>query len=157
MGWWLVNADTLAGSRFVVSALAEATSSLKTLERGTAAHPGERAWLDAHLTAYRERLADDPVTALLVRTGLMGSWNADFLSPTPAGEGEQTFGEGLARIRETPAEAARADLTVSLGGPLPAQLRRSDLPERAADLLEWVWTEAVLPSWPRRRRIIEAD
>lgn len=157
MGWWLVNADTLARSRFVVSALAETTSSLKTLERGTAAHPGERGWLDAHFPAYRERLAGDPVTALLVRVGLGGSWNADFLTPTPAGEGEQTFGEELARIRETPAETALADLAVSMGGPLPARLRRSDLPERAADLMEWVWTEAVLPYWPRRRQIIEAD
>ena len=36
---------------------------------------------------------------------------------------------------------ARADLAVSLGGPLPAALRRADLPGRAADLLEWVWAE----------------
>ncbi|MDP9843184.1 ArsR/SmtB family transcription factor [Streptosporangium lutulentum] len=157
MGWWLVNADTLAGSRFVVSPLAEVTSSLKTLERGTAAHPGERGWLDVHLPAYRERLADDPVTALLVRAGLGRGWNADFLTPTPVGEGEQGFEEELARVRETPAEVARADLAVSLGGSLPAGLRRSDLPERAAGLLEWVWREAVLPYWSRRRRIIEAD
>jgi DNA-binding transcriptional ArsR family regulator len=157
MGWWLVNADTLAGSRFVISPLAEATASLQALERGTAAHPGERVWLDAHRPAYRERLAGDPVTALLVRVGLGRNWNADFLTPTPTGEGEREFEEELARIRETPPEAARADLTVSLDGPLPARLRRSDLPERAADLLEWVWTETVLPYWPRRRRIIEAD
>jgi DNA-binding transcriptional ArsR family regulator len=157
MGWWLVNADTLAGSRFVVSALAEATASLKTLERGTAAHPGERAWLDVHLPAYRERQAGDPVTALLIRAALGRNWNATFLTPTPTAEGEPTFAQELARIRETPPETARADLTVSLCGPLPAQLHRSDLPERTADLLEWVWMESVLPYWPRRRRIIEAD
>jgi hypothetical protein len=29
--------------------------------------------------------------------------------------------------------------------------------ERAAGLLEWVWTETVLPYWPRRRHIFEAD
>ncbi|MGA5702867.1 transcriptional regulator [Peterkaempfera bronchialis] len=157
MGWWLVNADTLAGGRFVLSALAETTASLKTLERGTAAHPGERTWLDVHLPAYRARLADDPVTALLVRVGLGRAWNADFLTPTATGEGEQEFGDEVARIRATPADAANADLAVSLGGPLPALLHRSDLPERAADLMEWVWTESVLPYWPRRRRIIEAD
>jgi len=49
MGWWRVSADTLATSRFVVSPLAETTASLITLQRGTAAHPGERRWLDAHL------------------------------------------------------------------------------------------------------------
>lgn len=157
MGWWQVNADTLAESRFVISALAEAIASLKTLDRGAAAHPGERVWLDAHLPAYRERLAGDPATALLVRVGLGGRWNADFLTPTPVGEGEQSFEEELTRIRRTSAEAAQADLAVSAGGPLPAELRRPDLPERAAGLLEWVWRRAVLPEWPRRRRILEAD
>lgn len=157
MGLWQVNADTLAGSRFVVSALNETIACLVALQRATAAHPGERAWLDAHLPAYRERLSGDPVTALLVRSGLNRHWNADFLTPTPPAEGEPSFAEALTRIRETPAEAARADLTVSLGGPLPSRLCRDDLPERAADLLEWVWAEAVLPYWERRRRIIEAD
>lgn len=44
-----------------------------------------------------------------------------------------------------------------MDGPVPASLHRSDLPERAAAVLEWVWTQAVLPYWPRRRRLIEAD
>jgi DNA-binding transcriptional ArsR family regulator len=157
MGWWRVNADTLAGSRFVFSALAEATASLMALERGTATHPGERAWLDTHQPGYRERLAGDQITALLIRAALGRNWIADFLTPTPTGQGEQAFENELARIRETPAEVVRADLTVSLSGPLPARLRRSDLAERAADLLEWVWRESVLPYWPRRRRIVEAD
>jgi DNA-binding transcriptional ArsR family regulator len=157
MGWWQVSADTLAGSRFVISALAEVTASLITLEQGAAAHPGERAWLDACQPGYRERLAGDPVTALVVRAALGQRWIADFLTPTPTGEGQPAFGDELARMRETSAEAARADLTVSLGGPLPARLRRSDPAQRVADLLEWVWAEAVLPSWPQRRRIIEAD
>ena len=46
MGWWQVNADTLAGSRFVLSPLAETTASLIVLDRGAAAHSGERGWLD---------------------------------------------------------------------------------------------------------------
>ena len=157
MGWWQVNADTLAGSRFVVSPLAEATASLVALEKGTAAHPGERAWLDAHQPAYRQRLAGDPVTALLVQAALRPRWIADLLTLTPSGEGESAFGEELERIRERSPQAARADLTMSLGGPLPASLYRSDLPQRAADLLEWVWTQTILPYWPRRRQIMEAD
>lgn len=158
MGWWLVNADTLAGSRFVVSPLAEAVAGLISLERGVAGHPGERAWLDAHLPAYRARLAGDPLTALTVRAALGHRWLADFLTPTPTGEGEPGFEEELARIRETLPETARANLAVSLRGPLPDPLRHSaDLAERCADVLEWVWTETVLPTWPRRRRIIEAD
>ncbi len=157
MGWWQVNADTLAESRFVISPLAESTASLIVLQRGTAAHPGERAWLDAHRLSYRERLAGDPVTALLVRAALGRRWIADCFTFAPAGDGEPVLSEELARIRERSPEAARNDLTMSLGGPLPARLHRSDLPERAADLLEWVWTQTVLPYWPRRRQIMEAD
>ncbi|NUW38674.1 transcriptional regulator [Nonomuraea rhodomycinica] len=158
MGWWQVDADTLAGSRFVVSALSETVAGFLTLAKATAAHPGERAWLDAHLPAYRGRLAADPVTALLVRAALGHHWIADFLTPTPTGEGEPTFDDELERVRATPAGAVRADLAVALGGPLPAALEhRDDLAGRAADLLEWVWRRTVLPTWPRRRRVIEAD
>ncbi|MFB7620607.1 ArsR/SmtB family transcription factor [Kitasatospora sp. NPDC056181] len=157
MGWWQVNADTLAESRFVVSPLAEAVAGLKLLERGTAAHPGERVWLDAHLPAYRERKAEDPVTSLLLHAALRPAWNATFLTPTPTGAGERTFEEELLRIRRTLPGTARTDLEVALDGPLPARLDRPDLPELAAGLLEWVWTRTVAPDWPRRRRIIEAD
>ncbi|MFH8488451.1 ArsR family transcriptional regulator [Streptomyces longisporoflavus] len=159
MGWWQINADTLAGSRFVVSPLAEATASLFSLERRTAGNPGERAWLDAHLPAYRERLAADPGLADLVRAA-MGDrtrWIADFLTPTPTGEADASFAEELAGIRETPDAVARAHLRVSYGGPLPAGLLRPGVPGRMADLLEWVWTRTVLPRWPRVRTVIEAD
>ncbi|MEU8378080.1 transcriptional regulator [Streptosporangium sp. NPDC048865] len=157
MGWWQINADTLAGSRFVVSALAETTAGLLTLATGTAAHPGERAWLDAHLPAYRHRLSADPIDALLVRAAFGHRWIADFLTPVPTGEGETAFEDELRRVRETPAETVRADLAVALGGPLPAALERADLAGRSAGLLAWVWRETVSPYWPRRRRIIEAD
>ncbi|MFI6512618.1 ArsR family transcriptional regulator [Streptosporangium sp. NPDC050855] len=157
MGWWEVNADTLAGSRFVVSPLAETMACLIALERARAAHPGERGWLDAHLTGYRARLAGDPVTALLVRSALGRNWLADFLTPVPAGEGSPGFEEEVARVRRTPPETARADLETTLQRPVPEALRRPDLPERAARVLEWVWRETVLPYWPRRRRVLEAD
>jgi DNA-binding transcriptional ArsR family regulator len=157
MGWWRVSADTLAASRFVISPLAETTASLITLHRGAAAHPGDRTWLDAHQPAYRERLADDPVTALALRAALGRRWIADFLTPAPLGEGEQPFSEELAPIRDTPPEDVLADLEISLDAQLPAQLRRPDLAPRLAGLLEWVWAECVVAYWPRRRRIIEAD
>ncbi len=157
MGWWQVSADTLAGSRFVISPLAETTASVITLQRGSATHPGERTWLAAHQTAYREYLAGDPVTALAIRAALGRRWIADFLAPAPPGEGERPFAEELAPVRGTPAEVVLADLEISLDGPVPAPLRRPDLAARLAALLEWAWTECVLPYWPRRRRIIEAD
>jgi len=157
MGWWMVSADTLAASRFVISPLAETTASLETLAHGTAAHPGDGVWLDAHRPAFRERLASDPVTAMAVRAALGRRWIADFLAPAPLGEGEQSFSEELAPIHDTPREQVLADLEISLGGQVPAPLLRPDLAPRLADLLQWVWTDCVLPYWPRRRRIIEAD
>ncbi|MGW1796080.1 ArsR family transcriptional regulator [Streptomyces sp. NPDC001984] len=155
MGWWQVNADTLARSRFVLSPLAETFASLKLLHAGVGAHPGETAWLHAHLPAYRARLAAEPVTALLVRSGLGRAWIADFLTPTPR-DGE-TFAEGVARIRSAHPAAARDHLRLSLEGPLPVDLDRDDLPARATALLEYVWHETVRPYWPRRRRVLEAD
>jgi hypothetical protein len=157
MGWWQVSADTLAASRFVISPLAEATASLIVLRRGTAAHPAEKAWLDAHQPAYRERLAADPVTALTVRAAFGRRWIADFLAPAPPGGGEQTFAAELAAVRDADPEHVLADLEVSLGGAVPAPLRRPDLAPRLAGLLDWVWANCVLPYWPRRHRIIEAD
>ncbi|MFJ5732338.1 ArsR/SmtB family transcription factor [Streptomyces paradoxus] len=155
MGWWQISADTLAGSRFVISPFAEAFASLRLLHAAEAAHPGERRWLAAHLPAYRRRLARDPVTAQLISAGIGREWTADFLSPTPR-DGE-SFEQGVERVRAADPEAARAHLTVSLRGPVPAVLNRDDLPERAADLLTYVWTKAVRPYWPQRRHILEAD
>lgn len=156
MGVWLVDADTLAGSRFVVSPLAETFAALAVLEQAAAAHPGERAWLDTHLPAYRARLAADPITALLVRSALGHGWFADFATPPPD-DAPAGFADEVAAVRNAPPDVARADVAVTLGGPLPGALHRDDLPHRMADLLEWVWTHTVAPSWPRNRRILEAD
>lgn len=98
MGWWQVSADTLAGSRFVVSPLAETFACLKALHSRSAAHPGERVWLATHLPAYEGWLAAEPVTAALVRAGLGPEWIADFLTPTP--RGEEDFAAEVARVRE---------------------------------------------------------
>ncbi|MEW2620766.1 helix-turn-helix domain-containing protein [Streptomyces sp. NPDC048106] len=155
MGWWELNADTLARSRFVVSPLAETFARLKLLHAGDAAHPGEREWLRARLPGYRALLAADPVTDRLVRAGLGRDWIADFLTPTP--RAQEDFAEEVARVRSVAPDLARAQLRTSLAGPLPAVLDRDDLPERAAALLEWVWRETVRPSWGRLRRVLEAD
>jgi DNA-binding transcriptional ArsR family regulator len=155
MGWWQVDADALAGSRFVISPLAEVVAAMIALDTATAIHPAERRWLDTHLPAFHARLADDPITALLLRSVWSRRWIADFIWPVP--HGTPSFSEELARVRRTPPETARADIEVVLKGPLPPELHRSDLAERAADLQEWVWTETVLPGWPRRRGILEAD
>jgi DNA-binding transcriptional ArsR family regulator len=155
MGLWQIDTDTLARSRFVLSPFAETFAGLKLLHAGSGAHPGEEAWLRAHLPGYRARLAADPVAGPLVRAALGRSWIADFFCPTSC-EGE-SFEETVSRVRVAGAEEARADLRVSRRGPLPAALERDDLPERAAGLLTYVWEETVRPYWDRRRRVLEAD
>ncbi|MGW0121570.1 ArsR family transcriptional regulator [Streptomyces sp. NPDC003327] len=158
MGWWRIGTDTLAGSGFVVSPLAETVAALKTLHAGAATHPGERAWLRRHLPAYRERLAAEPLDALLVRAAIGPTWNADFLTPTPLGDRERSFEEEVEAVRATEPAAAVDQLAVAVGGPVPEPLRSArDLPERLAGVLSRVWREAVLPEWPRRRRALEAD
>ncbi|GAA4824823.1 winged helix-turn-helix domain-containing protein [Streptomyces ziwulingensis] len=158
MGLWLLDTDTLARSRFVISPLTETVAALIDLEEAVASHPVQQKWLTAHLTAYREQLARDAVAAAVVRAGFRYSWIADFLIPAPVGDGTPRVDEELRRVRTTPPATARADLTAALGGgSLPHALRRDDLPERSAALLEWVWTRTVLPDWERRRRVLEAD
>jgi DNA-binding transcriptional ArsR family regulator len=167
MGWWQVSADTLAGGRFIVSPLAEVTASLITLVRGTAPHAQGRAWLNAHRPAYLALLAADPVTAALVTAAVAPRWIASLFTMPPLGlpagplgfpgTPEETFTAELARIRELPPDRALAELSVDMGSAVPPFLRRPDLPGRAADLLRWVWTESVLPYWPHRRRVLEAD
>ncbi|MFJ6792693.1 ArsR family transcriptional regulator [Streptomyces sp. NPDC091268] len=153
MGWWRIDSDALAGSRFVVSALAETTAALIALERRTPAHPAERAWLADRLPHYRARLAAEPATADLVRAALGRHWLAGFLTPPPDG---RPFEEELAAIRAASDAVVRTDLRAASA--LPDSLARArGLGPRAAELLEWVWAETVRPDWERRRRIAEAD
>lgn len=101
-------------------------------------------------------------TSVPTRWRAAGSWcrrsHADFLTPTPLGEGEPTFEEEMEAVREAEPADAVPQLEVAVGGPVPEPLRsRRDLPRRMAEVLEWVWRETVLPEWPRRRRIVETD
>ncbi|MFI1988059.1 ArsR/SmtB family transcription factor [Actinoplanes sp. NPDC020271] len=156
MGWWQVDADTLATSRFVLSPRAEATAGLMRLRWDTAEIPSDREWLRAHRPAWRERLAADPITAELVEAALRPHWIADFVAPPPA-EVEQPFEDEVAVVRDTSPAAARAHLAEGLGGRLPDTLDRDDLGARTAELLSWVWRTGIAPDWPRRRRLLEAD
>lgn len=159
MGWWRLDADTIAGARFAVSPLAETVAALQTLHRGFAAHPGERAWLDLHRPAFSRLLHSDPHARALLDAALAPDWNATFLTPVPevGSTGPARFAEEVALVRASPPEAVCADLREAHGGPLPALLERGDLAGRAADLLEHVWRTAVRPGWDRRRHLIEAD
>jgi DNA-binding transcriptional ArsR family regulator len=119
VGWWQIDADTLATSRFVLSPLAETTAGLMRLRWNTAEIPPDRAWLRTHRPAYLDRLAGDPVTASLVEAALRPHWIADFVAP-PASELERPFEEEVAVVRATAPARARQDIAEGLGGRLPS-------------------------------------
>ena len=152
MGWWQVNADTLARSRFVISPLAETTASLLALERGAAAHPGERRWLEAHQGAYRGYVKDHPDVPWLIRLSLAHCWVPAVITAAPAGHDEQAFGDELRQITSQSPDLVADDLDV-----LGVERYPDDLQRKGADLLEWVWANTVRPYWPERRKILEAD
>ncbi|MFK3979062.1 ArsR/SmtB family transcription factor [Micromonospora sp. NPDC050397] len=156
MGVWLVDADVLARSRFVVSPLVETVAALKTLAGLSPVLPAQRVWLDTHRPGYLARLAADPFTEAFVRTVFQPRWVADFVV-TPPVDSDGTFATELRRVRGTSPRVARADLGSERSSPLPVELHGDDLPDRAADLLDWVWTRTVRPDWSRRRRLLEAD
>jgi DNA-binding transcriptional ArsR family regulator len=164
VGWWNVDADTLAGSRFVLSPLAETMAGLIRLHRGFSGSSGGSAGL-GDLGAFRARLAADPVDAAVVGAVLRPRWIANFASPAPSG---LSFAAEIAAVRATPAESIRADLVMastagrsfvvpSASSDFGQLLARDDLGDRVADLLTWVWERTVEPDWERRRRILEAD
>lgn len=154
MGVWHLSADTLAQSRFAVSALAETVAVFHALN-GNGAHPSQRAYVDRHVAAYREHLAADAFHADFV-AALSPNWVPDFMFRPPWPE-DRTFHDEIRRVRQTSPEIALADLAGATKGAVPAGLRENELPERVADLLDWVWTHVVRPDWPRRMRMFEAD
>jgi DNA-binding transcriptional ArsR family regulator len=153
VGWWQISADTLAGGRFVISPLAETTASLLILERGTGAHPGEHGWLGRHLAAYRAYANDHPVIPGIIRAAAARNWIPDLISAAPTGDGERSFSAELQQIIAMSPSRVAEDLDIiGLSPPQPG-----DLPAAAAELLEWVWANTVLPHWHKRRKILEAD
>jgi DNA-binding transcriptional ArsR family regulator len=152
MGWWQVSTDALAGSRFVISPLAETTASLLALERGAAAHPGERRWLDTHQAAYFRHAKEYPAIPAILRAAAGRRWIPLLISVPPAAPGGSSFGDELRLIANLHPARVASDLAEV--GLAPAS---DDLPGQAVSLLDWVWTNTVLPHWPVRRRILEAD
>ncbi|GAB3846454.1 transcriptional regulator [Dactylosporangium cerinum] len=154
MGFWQIGTDVLARSRFVVSPLAETVACLSALGGQHATSPPQREWLAAHRATFDARYAGDPFVRPFLRNAIRPGWIADFLVTPPHTPGE-TFSTELARLRRTPDATARAHL--GLDGAVPDVLRADGLAERAADLVEWVWSQLVRPGWPRLRRVFEAD
>jgi DNA-binding transcriptional ArsR family regulator len=137
MGVWLIDADTLAQSRFAVSPLAETMGCLLTRVR-------------------HGDYPSDEFGARFAQTVLSGRWLPDFMCLPPR-PGVERFEDELARVRAVPAEQVMDDLAVTLQGRRPGWLHRTDVAERVADLLERVWRTEVRPQWTRRKRAFQAD
>jgi hypothetical protein len=150
---WVIGTDELAQSRFQTSAMIETASALATLA-GRRAAAGLKQWADTHRPAYQARIADDPFAAAFVQAALRPRWTAGIVVIPPVCS-DRSFRDELRHVRQMPLKDARRDL--SIDGRLPRTLHTRDLPRRAAELLEWVWTQTLRSDWPRRQRIFEAD
>jgi DNA-binding transcriptional ArsR family regulator len=155
MGEWNIASDVLARSRFAVSPLEETVAAIVSLHSGGVV-PGLRTWAAAHRPVFREHLARNAFARQFIEAAFRPTAIADFIV-TPPARSDRTFHDEVRRVRDTSAAVAVADLAKQLGGQVPDILSVPELPERAADLMEWVWTHTVRPDWPRRQRLFEAD
>jgi hypothetical protein len=85
----------------------------------------------------------------------------DFLTPPPLSSRPQ-FDEELRRVRATPPEQIRQDLSVTYGDTLPAGLqslyrRPGSGIDRLVRLLGAYWERALADHWPRLRLVLEGD
>lgn len=155
MGYWKINTEALARSRFVVSPLAETIAAVLTLW-SPRKHPGLESWQRAHQRPFREYVESDPFAHAFLDAAFRPRWNADFVVSPPL-RSDRTFHDELRHIRETPRDVALADMNSSRAEVRGTPLDVPDLADRCADVLEWVWARTVLPDWPRRRSILESD
>ena len=163
MGSWVVSADLLARSRFVVSPFSETVAALTVLSRpDQPGAPWIRSFRALHCEAYLGMLAEDQLRAIVAdhawrpRRGQVPGWIADFLGLPPLGGGA-TFADELSQLAAWDDARVRAEIRQQAAGPLPAALGRPGLRDAVADMLRWVWTTTLASDWPRRRRVLEAD
>ena len=158
----LAGTEDLMRCRFAVSPLWETAAAVRTLAdpRRQAYH---QPWLrKAGRQADAAALA--PLLALLPRSG----YTPDFLTPPPPGPAADIDRE-LARVAATPPGQVAAELTRSLGSPLPGQAPVPDAlqarllvdPARTlselVEILRACWELLVAPQWPRLRGLLDAD
>ncbi|MDN5851670.1 MAG: ArsR family transcriptional regulator [Actinomycetia bacterium] len=155
MGYWKINTETLARGRFTVSPLAETVGAVLAL-RAHRKDPGLEEWQRAHQRPFREYVESDPFARAFLDAAFHPRWNADFVVQPPL-RTDRTFHDELRHVRETPRDVALADLGTSRAQARGTPLDVPDLAERCADVLEWVWSHAVRPDWPRWRSILESD
>jgi hypothetical protein len=155
-----LSVDDLADTRFAISPLWETSESLWALR-----DPGRYALHLPWLRSVIRRLDPGDTRVLL---SLVGKSFAlpDFITPVPS-TFAPTFDDELARVRTTPPDVVRRDLTATHApSPLPDALRAANAPddepvhallETICDLLASHWRIALAPIWPQMRLVLEAD
>src|SRR5581483_3553717 len=135
---WVLSADLLAHSRFVVSPFTETVAAAMILSRpnppGT---PWIRSFRALHREAYLAMLAEDELRAVVAehmwrpRRGQVPGWIADFLALPPLGNGA-TFADEFGQLAAWDDDRMRAEIGQFARGPLPAALGRPGLRDAVA-------------------------
>jgi DNA-binding transcriptional ArsR family regulator len=160
---WLLSADLLARSRFVISPFTETVAALTILSPpDPPSTPWVRSFRALHREAYLAMLAEDELRTVVAdhawrpRRGQVPGWIADFLALPPLGGGA-TFADELDQLAAWDDDRIRAEIRQFAVGPPPAALGHPGLRDAVSDILRWVWTATLVSDWPRRRRVLEAD
>src|SRR3954451_12999599 len=154
VGELIVDADVLARTRFGTSQLAETLAGLQMLW-APQVQPWHAEGQRPHRPAFRERLAEDPVGAALLRAAFGRTWTADFLTVPPRVP-DLTLDEELGYLESLDDDRIRADLEF-VSGPLPPELGAAGLAGVAAALLRCPGRTTIRPAWPRPGRLLRAD
>jgi hypothetical protein len=145
---WVVSADLLARSRFMVSPLSETVAALTILSRpDLPGAPWIRSFRALHREAYLGMLAEDELRAEVAehawrpRHGQVPGWISDFLALPPLGGGA-TFADELDQLAAWDDDRIRAEIRQFAvpRASLPAALRQPGLRDAVAAILRWVWT-----------------
>jgi len=149
MGTWLLSADLLARSRFVVSRLTETVAALTILSNHQSpSTPWQRAFHAQHYAAYAEMLAEEDARLPVVqrlwrpRRGSVPGWIADFICLPPLGP-DAAFEDELAQLSLWDAGRVRTELATLTGQELPPELEGVDIRTVVSDILRWTWTATV--------------
>jgi DNA-binding transcriptional ArsR family regulator len=154
-----VTAADLLHSRFALSPLFELDNMLRMLS-GQSRHGLPPAWARRLAPAYRELVADPAFQAVLALHP--PGYGPAFLAPPPASLA-QTLDDDLAVVRGTPLEQVRREIRECLRRQPSADrevldiLRRPDVNERLADVMERAWYALLAADWLRLRAICERD
>ncbi|NUP74054.1 MAG: winged helix-turn-helix transcriptional regulator [Sinomonas sp.] len=158
-----LTSEDLQRVRFEASPLWETVTSLRALQQGTPLH---RPWIEEAKKRLAESHHPKARDHLRVLTTLVQPKGPipDALTPTPLRQ--DSFTETLKAFAGVPADLWLRDLSYLAHRELPDYARqiitefREDIDAavpRITAALEWYWSTAVEPYWPRLRSVLLAD